>query len=70
MLVAYREKGEDVHRSEGARCVGSVERERDSRQWTAREGTDCDRKSERNSSIEVNKMGESTSVSRTPWPVI
>lgn len=58
--VAYEEKKEDVHRSEGARCVGSVERE----------GADCDRKSERNSSIEVNKMGESKSVSRTPCPVI
>jgi len=51
-------------------CVGSVERERDSGQWPAREDADCDRKSERNSSIKVNKMGESTSVSRTLWPVI
>jgi len=47
-------------------CVGSIV---PCGNRTVREGAECDRKSERNSSIEVNKMGESTSVSRTPWPV-
>jgi len=27
--VAYGEKKEGLHRSEGARCIGSVERERE-----------------------------------------